>query len=59
MYDRIQREIAADLPYVFLYVPDSLVAVHRRVLGIRPAKAGIGYNFIKWYVPQEFQKYKE
>lgn len=58
MYQRIHELIAADLPYVFLYVPDSLPAVHRRVLGIKPELAGIGYNFIRWFVPEGYQKYK-
>lgn len=58
IYHRIHALIAADLPYVFLYVPDSLPTVHRRVLGIKPAKAGIGYNFREWYVPKAFQKYE-
>ena len=59
IYHQVQALIAADLPYVFLYVPDTLVAVHRRILGIKPEKAGISYNFIKWYVPKEFQKYTD
>lgn len=57
IYHRVHELIAADLPYVFLFVPDSLPAVHRRILGIEPAPAGIGYNFIKWYVPEGFHKY--
>jgi len=59
LYHRVHQLIAADLPYVFLYVPDSLPAVHQRVQGIEVAPAGIGYNFIKWYVPKGFQKYEE
>jgi peptide/nickel transport system substrate-binding protein len=59
IYRRIHQLIADDLPYVFLYVPDNLPAVHRRVLGIKVAPAGIGYNFIKWYVPKGFHRYDE
>jgi len=59
IYHRVHRLIAKDVPYVFLYVPDNLPAVHKRFLGIQPAKAGISYNFIKWYVPREFQKYRD
>lgn len=59
IYHRLHSVIAQDLPYVFLYVPDNLPAVHRRVLGIEPGKAGISYNFIRWYVPQGFQKYAQ
>ncbi len=57
MYYRVHALIAADLPCVFLYVPDSLPCVHRRILGIDPGPAGIGYNFTKWFVPEGYQKY--
>lgn len=57
-YDRIQEILKEDVPYVFLYVPDALPVVAARVHGIKPAPAGIGYNFIKWYVPKGLQKYK-
>jgi len=56
-YFRIQEILAEELPYVFLYVPDSLPAVHSRIRGIEPAPIGISYNFIKWFVPKEQQKY--
>jgi len=56
-YFRIQEILADDLPYIFLYVPDSLPAVHARVHGIEPAPIGISYNFIRWYVPKGLQRY--
>ncbi|PWB61929.1 MAG: peptide-binding protein, partial [Deltaproteobacteria bacterium] len=56
-YFRIQEILAEEQPYVFLYVPDSLPAVHRRIHGIEPAPIGIAYNFIRWYVPKGQQKY--
>jgi len=56
-YDRIQEILAEDQPYTFLYVPDSLPIVSSRFKGIKPAPLGIGYNFIKWYVPMGEQKY--
>lgn len=57
-YDRIQELLKEDAPYVFLFVPDALPAVAARFQGIVPAPAGIGYNFIKWYVPKSRQKYQ-
>lgn len=57
VYNRINRLIFDDHPYIFLYVPDALPIVHERFKGIEPAPAGIGYNFIKWYVPKQEQKY--
>jgi len=57
IYYRIHEILADDVPYVFLYVPDALVAVDNRVCGIKVAPLGISYNFIKWYVPKHRQKY--
>ena len=57
VYNKIHRLIFDDHPYIFLYVPDALPIVHSRFKGIEPAPAGIGYNFIKWYVPKEEQRY--
>ena len=56
-YHRIQEILAEDQPYVFLYFQDSLWAVSSRVRGIKPAPAGIGYNFIDWFVPKPLQRY--
>jgi peptide/nickel transport system substrate-binding protein len=55
-YDRIQEILAEEQPYLFLYVPDALPIVQARFRGIEPAPLGIGYNFIKWYVPKEEQR---
>ena len=55
-YDRIQEILAEEQPYLFLYVPDALPIIHARFRGIEPAPLGIGYNFIKWYVPKNEQK---
>ncbi|HDQ04236.1 MAG TPA: peptide-binding protein [Deltaproteobacteria bacterium] len=56
-YDRFQEILAEDQPYTFLYVPDELTIINRRFRGIEPAPIGLGHNFIKWYVPQDEQKY--
>jgi peptide/nickel transport system substrate-binding protein len=56
-YFRFQEIVAEDQPYTFLFVPDALPAISRRFRGIKPAPAGIDYNFNKWYVPQGEQKY--
>ncbi len=56
-YFRLQEILAEELPYLFLYVPDALPAYASRIRGIEPAPIGIGYNFIKWYVPKGQQKY--
>ncbi len=58
LYDRMQEEIHRDVPMVFLYAPYSLPVIHKRIHGIRPAPAGIGYNSEHWYVPKALQKYQ-
>ncbi len=56
-YFRFQEILAEEQPYTFLYVAEALPVIHSRFKGIEPAPAGIGYNFIKWYVPKHLQKY--
>jgi peptide/nickel transport system substrate-binding protein len=55
-YDRIQEVLADEQPYLFLYCPDALPIIQARFRGIRPAPLGIGYNFIRWYVPHGEQR---
>ncbi|MBF0464698.1 MAG: peptide-binding protein [Nitrospirae bacterium] len=55
-YHRLHEILAEDVPYVFLYVPDSLVVISSRFKGIVPTTIGIGYNQPKWFVPAELQK---
>lgn len=56
-YDRFQEILAEEQPYTFLYVGEALPAVSRRFRGVKPAPAGIRYNFNKWFVPQAERKY--
>ena len=58
IYRKIHRLIEEDLPYVFLYYPDSLPVVHKRVRGPEVAPAGLGWNFPEWWVPQNEQRYR-
>ncbi len=53
--DRLQEILADEQPYLWLYAPYALEAVHKRVQGIKPAPAGIGYNSQGWYVPKAWQ----
>lgn len=57
IYHRIHRELARDLPCVFLYYPESLVAIHSRFHGPEVAPAGIGWNFHKWWVAPQDTRY--
>ena len=58
IYREIHRYIAEEAPYTFLFFPYATPAVNKRFKGIKPAPAGIGYNFIDWYVPENEVKYK-
>jgi len=49
-YRKIFRLIVADHPYVFLYIPNSITAVSRRIRGISPSIIGIEHNFIDWKI---------
>ncbi len=55
--DQFQTILHDEQPYLFLYAPYSLVAVHKRIKGIVPMPAGIGYNSTQWYVPIQQQLY--
>ncbi len=52
---RFQEILADEQPYLWLYAPNAMVAVHKRVQGIRPTPAGIGFNQPEWYVPKAWQ----
>jgi peptide/nickel transport system substrate-binding protein len=56
---RIQEILAEEQPTTFLFIPYANMAIHRRFKGIEPAPAGLMYNFIKWYVPEEQRRYKK
>ena len=56
-YHRIHEILYEEQPYLFLYVSDALPIIHKRFKGIDIGPAGIGHNFIKWYVPKSEQKY--
>lgn len=58
LYARVQEILADDQPYCFLFVPYALPVVQRRFMGIKPALAGIMYNFDKWWVPKALQRYE-
>ena len=58
IYHEIHRHLAEDLPYIFLYCPDDLVAVHKRFCGVEVAPLGVGWNFKDWWVPKDEQRYK-
>lgn len=57
IYHKIHELIAADLPYVFLIYPQSLPVVHKKIMGVEMAPAGLSWNFNNWFIPREWQEH--
>jgi peptide/nickel transport system substrate-binding protein len=57
IYNRIHEILNSDQPYLFLYFADARQVIQKRFKNIKIEKAGIGHNFIKWYVPEDLRKY--
>ncbi|MBA4418252.1 MAG: peptide-binding protein [Syntrophus sp. (in: bacteria)] len=55
---RFQEIVAEEQPLTFLFVPYANIAIQKRFKGIDPGPAGLMYNFIKWYVPENQRRYK-
>lgn len=58
VYHRIHELIHKDEPCTFLYSAELLPIVSGRFRGIEVSPIGIGYNFIKWFVPRNEQRYR-
>ncbi len=50
IYRDIFKIIAEDKPYIFLYIPNSISAVSKRVKGVTTSVIGIEHNFINWRI---------
>ncbi len=59
IYDELQVILHREQPYCFLYVPYALPLVQNRFQGIEAAPSGIRYNFIRWWVPKNLQRYTQ
>ena len=58
IYDAFQEILHRDQPYLFLYVPYALPILSSRFQNVAAAPAGITYNFTKWWVPRDKQKFR-
>jgi peptide/nickel transport system substrate-binding protein len=56
-YFRIHQILYEEQPYMFLYIPDALPIIHARIRNVEVGPIGIGYNFVKWWVARDEQKY--
>jgi len=48
IYKKIYRYISEDIPYIFLYVPNSIVAVNKDIKNVKPAFIGVMHNQEEW-----------
>jgi len=47
-YKKMFKLIADDLPYIFLYIPDSITAINKDIKNIEPSWTGIWHNQHRW-----------
>jgi len=52
IYQEIFKIIADDLPYLFLYIPDSITAINKEIKNIEPAFIGIMHNQKDWEISE-------
>jgi len=50
IYRKIFKLIAKDNPYIFLYIPNSITAVSKKIKNVTPSVIGIEHNFIYWKI---------
>ncbi len=58
IYDAFQEILHREQPYLFLYTPYSLPILSSRFQNVAAAPAGISYNFTKWWVPRDKQRFR-
>jgi peptide/nickel transport system substrate-binding protein len=54
-YGEIQRIIAEDAPYIFLFYNKTWSGQNNRIQGIEPTTLGITWNFEDWYVEEPLE----
>jgi peptide/nickel transport system substrate-binding protein len=48
LYQEIFAKITHDIPYLFLYIPNSITVVNSQIKNIQPAIIGITHNQKDW-----------
>jgi peptide/nickel transport system substrate-binding protein len=51
IYKDIFKRITDDLPYLFLYIPNSITVVNKNIQNVQPAFTGITHNQKDWIKP--------
>ena len=50
IYKEIYRNISSDLPYLFLYIPNSISTVSKKIKNLEPAFTGFMHNQKDWEI---------
>jgi len=50
IYKELYRTISSDLPYLFLYIPNSISTVHKKIKNVEPAFTGFMHNQKDWVI---------
>ena len=55
---RAQEIISEDVPVIYLFMRNSMFATSKRVQGVKPLPAPLGfdYNLDYWWIPKIFQR---
>ena len=51
IYKSIFKKITDDIPYLFLYIPNSITVINNKIKNIEPAFTGITHNQKDWIKP--------
>ncbi len=54
-YQEIQRILAEDAPYIFLFYQKAWSGQNNRIQGIEPTALGIGWNQEDWYIKDQIE----
>jgi peptide/nickel transport system substrate-binding protein len=52
-FAEVQKIIADESPYIFLFYNKAWQGVNNRIAGIEPTPLGIGYNSLDWYMRED------
>ena len=51
IYKKLFKIISDDLPYLFLYIPNSITVVNSEIKNVEPAFIGVMHNQKDWIKP--------
>ncbi|MGB5965515.1 MAG: peptide ABC transporter substrate-binding protein, partial [Sulfurimonadaceae bacterium] len=49
---QIFADVVADNPYLFLFIPNSIQVVDKKIKHIEPTLNGIWHNYIEWEIEE-------